>query len=79
MEQKKYLVLRDFVQYPSGKLYHKGSIFESTTYSGNPYIKSMEKFGFISVATEKDIKDANRKARAYKLAKKRVEEWKHSI
>lgn len=79
MEQKKYLVLRDFVQHPSGKLYHKGSIFESTTYSGNPYIKSMEKFGFISVATEKDIKDANRKARAYKLAKKRVEEWKHSI
>lgn len=79
MEQKKYLVLRDFVQYPSGKLYRKGSIFEPTTYSGSPYIKSMKKFGFIATATEKDIKDANRKARAYKLAKERVEEWKHSI
>lgn len=79
MEQKKYLVLRDFVHYPSGKLYRKGSIFESTTYSGSPYIKSMKKFGFISTATDKDIKEAERKARAYKLAKRRVEEWKHSI
>lgn len=79
MEQKKYLVLRDFVQYPSGKLYRKGSIFESTTYSGNPYIKSMEKFGFIAIATKQDIKDAKRQAKQLALARKRVEEWKHSI
>lgn len=79
MEQKKYLVLRDFVHYPSGKLYRKGGIYESTNYIGDPYIKAMKKHGFIATATEQDIKDAKRQARRLALARKRVEEWKRSI
>lgn len=79
MEQKNYKVLRDFVQHPNGKLYRKGGIYESTTYIGDPYIKAMKKYGFIAIATEQDIKDAKRQARRLALARKRVEEWKHSI
>lgn len=79
MEQKKYKVLRDFVQYPNGKLYRKGGIYESTNYTGSPYIKAMKKYEFIALATEQDIKDAKRQARRLALARKRVEEWKHSI
>ena len=79
MEQRKYLVLKDFVRYPSGILCRKGSIYASTTYSGSPYIKAMKKYGFIATATEQDVKDAKRQARRLALARKRVEEWKHSI
>lgn len=79
MEQKKYKVLRDFVQHPNGKLYRKGSIYESTNYIGDPYIKAMKKHGFIAIATKQDIKDAKRQAKQLALARKRVEEWKQSI
>ena len=79
MEQKKYLVLKDFVRYPSGILCRKGSIYASTTYSSSPYIKAMKKYGFIVVATEEDIRNAARKQRNYQQAKERVAEWKHSI
>lgn len=79
MEQKKYLVLKDFVRYPSGIFCRKGSIYAPTTYSGSPYIKAMKKYGFITVATEEDIRNAARKQRNYQQAKKRVAEWKRSI
>ena len=79
MEQRKYKVLRDFVQYPNGRLYKQGNIYESTNYTGSPYISAMKKYGFIAIATVQDIKDAKRQARRLALAKKRVEEWKHSI
>lgn len=79
MEQRKYLVLKDFVRYPSGILCRKGSIYTPTTYFGSPYIKAMKKHGFIAVATEEDIKSAARKQRNYQQAKKRVAEWKRSI
>lgn len=79
MEQKKYLVLKDFVRYPSGILCRKGCIYAPTTYSGSPYIKAMKKHGFIAVATEEDIRNTARKQRNYQQAKKRVAEWKRSI
>lgn len=79
MEQKKYLVLKDFVRYPSGILCRKGSIYASTTYSGSPYIKAMKKHGFIAIATEEDIRNIVKRQRNYQQAKERVAEWKRSI
>lgn len=61
METKYYRVLKEFIDFHSGRYLRPGAVYTITTYSGNAFVRSMLEHEFLKEATPVEAEKAEQK------------------